>query len=108
VSDGFYVDFTALEQAAEGVTDVLSAMATTKVSDIDAPQRAFGHDSLGDKVADFCDRWNIGVGHLASDAAEIADRLNASVDAYQHVDSVVAGKFASVVQSPSGPDPAAR
>jgi hypothetical protein len=108
VTDGFYVDFAALQQAAEGVTDVLGAMATKQISDIDAPRQAFGHDSLGAKVADFCDRWNIGVGHLASDAQESADRLNASVDAYQHVDTVVGGKFAGVVQSPTGPDPAAQ
>lgn len=80
MTDGFYVDFAALQQAAEGVTDVLSAMATKQVSDIDAPRPAFGHDSLGDKVADFCDRWNIGVGHLASDAHEVADQASRLLD----------------------------
>jgi hypothetical protein len=108
VTDGFYVDFSALQQAAEGVTDVLGAMATKKVSDIDAPKQAFGHDSLGGTVGDFCDRWNIGVGHLVSDAQEVADRLTASVNAYEHVDAVAAGKFATVVQAPTGPDPAAQ
>ena len=108
MTDGFYVEIGALQQAADGVTDVLGAMATKKVSDIDAPKQAFGHDSLGGTVADFCDRWNIGVGHLASDAQEVADRLATSVNAYEHVDAVAAGKFATVVQAPTGPDPAAQ
>jgi hypothetical protein len=108
MADGFYVDFAALQAAAEGVTDVLGAMATRKVSDVDASKSAFGNDGLGAAVADFCDRWNIGVGHLVSDAQEMADRLIASVNAYQHVDTVVAGKFSAIVQSATGPDPAAQ
>lgn len=61
MSGGFYVDFTALREAAEGVN--LNAMATRKVSDIDAPKVAFGHDGLAGVVGDFCDRWEIGVEH---------------------------------------------
>ena len=61
MSDGFSVYLDALRRAAEGVTDTLDAMATRKVSDIDAAKSGFGHDGLADTVSDFCDRWNIGV-----------------------------------------------
>lgn len=89
------------------MTDTLTAMATRKASDIDAPKHAFGHDRLADTVADFCDRWELGVEHLAKDAAAFADRLNASVTAYLHVDAAVRKKFDGIVQRASGPDPAA-
>ena len=71
MADGFYVDFGALHDAAEGITDTLDAMATKKVSDIDAPRSAFGHDGLAGTVADFCDRWEIGVEHLTKDAEAV-------------------------------------
>jgi hypothetical protein len=108
VADGFYVDFAALQQAAEGVTDTINAMVTRKVSDIDAPRHAFGHDRLGDTVADFCDRWEVGVEHLVKDSREVAERLNRSVNAYLHVDSAVQKSFAGIVQRSTGSDPAAQ
>lgn len=47
MADGFEVDLGALRRAAEGVADTLAAMATRKVSDIDASVDAFGHEDLG-------------------------------------------------------------
>ncbi|HEX6501358.1 MAG TPA: hypothetical protein VF054_20350 [Micromonosporaceae bacterium] len=108
MADGFFVDFGALYKAAEGVTDTLGAMATRKVSDVDAPKHAFGHDRLAGTVADFCDRWEIGVEHLTKDAQAIADQLNACVNAYLHVDATIRKTFDGIVQRASGPDPAAQ
>ena len=108
MADGFYVDLGALQNAAEGVTDTINAMATKKVSDIDAPKSAFGHDQLGDTVADFCGRWQIGVEHLAKDAREIADRLVASANAYLYVERTVQGSFDGILQTSDGADPAAQ
>lgn len=79
----FYVDLDALQDAASGINTTLDAMATKKVSDIDAPKDAFGHDELATAVLDFCDRWNIGVENLAKDGAEVSDRLNQCVKRYQ-------------------------
>jgi len=108
MADGFYVDLAALQAAAEGVTDTLNAMATKKVSDIDGPKSAFGHDRLGGTVDDFCERWQIGVEHLAKDGQGIAEYLTRAVYAYSHVDREMGGAMGgNVVQSPTGPDPAA-
>ena len=107
MADGFYVDFGALHDAAEGITDTLDAMATKKVSDIDAPRSAFGHDGLAGTVADFCDRWEIGVEHLTKDAEAVVGRLNDAVGAYLRVDSNMQKTFAGFVRQPGGPDPAA-
>jgi hypothetical protein len=108
MADGFYVDFGALQKAAEGVTDTLDAMATRSVNDIDAPKSAFGHDRLGDTVADFCDRWEIGIEHLARDAQEVADRLTLSVKVYLHAERTLHESLDGILQSPTGPDPAAQ
>jgi len=107
MSEGFSVDLDALRRAAEGVTDTLDAMATKKVSDIDATKSAFGHDGLADTVSDFCDRWNIGVEHLAKDGQEIVDQLNACVQAYSHVERVVHGNLDGMLRQTDGPDPGA-
>jgi hypothetical protein len=106
--DGFSVDLAALQKAAEGVTDTLNALATKKVSDIDAQKSAFGHDKLGGTVSDFCERWQIGVEHLAKDGQEVADRLNASVNAYAHVERKTHAGFHGMLQQSTGPDPAAQ
>jgi hypothetical protein len=108
LAEGFFADLGALQKAAEGVTDTLNAMATKKVSDIDAPESAFGHDGLGGTVADFCDRWEIGIEHLAKDTQEIANRLTASVNAYLHVERAAQRSFEAILQRSTGPDPAAQ
>jgi hypothetical protein len=108
VTEGFYVDLGALTKATEGVTDTINAMATKKVSDIDAPKDAFGHDGLADTVGSFCERWQIGVENLIKDAQEVAQRLNDSLNAYVHVDRVVQDAFDGPVQRSTGPDPAAQ
>lgn len=79
----FYVDLEALENAASGINTTLDAMATKKVSDIDAPAESFGHEGLASAISEFCDRWNIGVENLASDGSEVSDRLNRCVKRYQ-------------------------
>lgn len=93
LAEGFSVDLDALQPAVDGVEDTLAAMATRKVSDIDVPVEAFGHDRLGKTVSDFCERWQIGVGHLGSDGREIVDRLRASLRNYQSVDRASADRF---------------
>ena len=105
MTDGFAVDLGALRNAADGVTDTINAMATKKVSDIDAAKSAFGHDRLADTVSDFCDRWNIGVEHLAKDGLEIVDRLNACLQAYSHVERTASATFDGSLRQAGGPDP---
>jgi hypothetical protein len=107
VADGFSVDLDALHKAAEGVTDTLNAVATKKVSDIQAPKAAFGHDELADTVADFCGRWEIGVEHLSSDGQQIVDRLNRSVLAYDTVEREAHHALTGILQRSTGSDPAA-
>lgn len=108
MGDGFAVDLAALRNAAEGVTDVLDAMATKKVSDIDADKSAFGHDGLAGTVSDFCDRWNIGVEHMAKDGQEVVGRLNACVQAYTHVERTTRQMLDGMLTQPEGMDPGAQ
>ncbi|MFD5734296.1 hypothetical protein ACFWIY_15865 [Streptomyces sioyaensis] len=105
--DGFFVDLEALRKAASGISTILDAMATKKVSDIDAPKDDFGHDELAAAVVDFCDRWNIGVSHLASDGAEVSERLNHCVKSYEKAEQHFQLSAKGILQSSSGRDPGA-
>jgi uncharacterized protein YPO0396 len=107
MADGFSVDLDALRKAASGISTTLDAMATKKVSDIDAPEDAFGHDELASAVVDFCDRWNIGVSHLASDGAEVSDRLNRCVKNYEAAEQHIQISTEGILQSSTGTDPGA-
>jgi hypothetical protein len=107
VSNGFRVNLDELRHAATGVTETLNAMATKKVSDIDAPAAAFGHDDLASAVEEFCDRWNIGVEHLAKDGAEVADRLNRCVQAYVKAEEHIQISTEGILQDSAGTDPGA-
>ncbi|MFJ8357168.1 hypothetical protein [Streptomyces sp. NPDC093984] len=82
-------------------------MATKKVSDIDAPKDAFGHEELAAAIADFCDRWNGGVSHLASDGAQVTDRLNHCVKSYEAAEQHIQISVQGILQSSSGADPGA-
>lgn len=103
--DGFKVDLGALEDAAKGVNTVLNDLHQKKVKDLDGDKSDFGHDDLAGTVADFCDRWEIGVEHLAKDGQEIADRLSQSVAAYLRVDTHLEGYMDGILERLSGDDP---
>lgn len=105
---GFKVDLGALEIAAQGVNNTLDQLAARKVNDIGGNQADYGNDDLASTVADFCDRWEIGVENLAKDGQEIADRLSKSVAGYLTVDSHLKGMFDGVLQRSTGQDPGAR
>jgi len=106
VSDGFLVDLGALENAVAGVNDTLAALAAAPVDSLDGTAADYGHDRLAETVEDFCDRWAIGADHLATDAREVAQRLNDSLAAYLAADTAAKGRMDGIYQSPTGPDPA--
>jgi hypothetical protein len=108
MSDGFRVDLDALHEASEGVTGTLDRLATKKVSDIDPAPSDFGHDHLGETVRDFCDRWQIGVQHLAKDANEFAARLNHSMSAYLSTERLNQEQLSGILAHSRGDDPAAQ
>lgn len=101
VADGFQVDLTALDQAARGVDGVLRQVAGRDLGTVDDVD--LGHVRLATAVSGFCDRWAVGVGHLADDVRQISARLDACVAAYHGVDAAVHDRL-----SGAGPDPGAR
>jgi hypothetical protein len=107
MSDGFRVDLPALEQASAGINMTLEDLTLAKVDTLDGTSSVYGHDDLASAVADFCDRWEIGVEHLATDGQEVAERLSQSVQDYRKADTAAAGRFNGILQSVTGPDPAA-
>lgn len=96
--DEVSVDLDALERAADGVAGTLEALAARKVNDLDPAVDAFGHERLGQTVRDFCERWQIGVGHLAEDGREIAARLAASAANYRAADQAAADSLTAILR----------
>ncbi|MGI8310682.1 hypothetical protein [Saccharopolyspora hattusasensis] len=108
MADGFRVDLPALTKASEGVNDTITAMAKKRVHDIDCPADGFGHDRLASTVAEFCERWDLGVTNLTEDGQEIAGRLAHCVQVYRQTDEAVRSHFEGIVQRTAGDDPAAQ
>ena len=77
------------------------------IDDLDGRKADYGHDKLAETIADFCDRWELGVEHLATDGQEVASRLSHSVQAYLKVDQAAKGRMDGIFARPTGPDPAA-
>jgi hypothetical protein len=100
--DGFAVDLDAVTGAAEGIESVARRLAAQPVAGLDSPTAA-GHDRLAASLATFCDRWNVGVGQLAADAAEIGRRLREVAAAYADVEHRVSGVLASAAPDPGDP-----
>jgi hypothetical protein len=107
MADGFSVDLTALESASAGINMTLEELSVARIDSLDGDPGAYGDDELAGAVADFCDRWETGVEHLAVDGQEVADRLNHCVKAYRQVDTAVHDRMSGLVRRSSGPDPAA-
>jgi hypothetical protein len=108
MSEGFRVDLGALERAAEGVNETLTGLKAAQVDALDGNAADYGHDHLAGTIKDFCDRWHVGVEHLAADGREVAKRLNDSVEAYLAADKTAKGRMDGIYQSASAPDPAAK
>jgi hypothetical protein len=106
MSEGFRVDLGALEDAAIGINTSLNDLKAIRVDDLDGRAPDYGHDRLANQVADFCDRWELGVEHLATDGQEVAARLSHAVQSYLKVDQFAKGRMDGVLQRFSGPDPA--
>jgi hypothetical protein len=107
MSDGFRVDLAALEDAAAGINMTLEDLGRARVDSLDGRSADYGNDHLADTVADFCDRWEIGVEHLATDGREVAQRLSQNVQDYRKVDASAKDRMHGILQRPTGPDPAA-
>ena len=107
MGQGFRVDLGALEQAASGVTNTLDQVSAHRVGEGTAGQAEYGHSRLAGTVADFCDRWQLGVTNLTKDGQEIVTRLNACVAAYERVEQSLRGQFNGILSNTTGPDPAA-
>ena len=107
MADGFRVDLPALEGASAGIAMTLEELGVARIDGLDGDRGAYGDEELAGAVADFCDRWEIGVEHLAADGQQVADRLDHCVQAYRRVDAAAHDRLSGVVQRSSGPDPAA-
>lgn len=108
MSDGFRIDLGALESAAAGINGTLADLKKAPIGSLDGNAADYGHGHLADTIKDFCDRWEIGIEHLASDGREVAQRLTDSVNAYLAADEAAKGRMDGIYQSPTGPDPAAK
>lgn len=69
---------------------VLDELRARNVNDLDCRPAAFGHDRLAATVRDLCDRWQLGVEHLATDGAQLADDLAQTVATYEQADRAAA------------------
>ncbi|MEV6971899.1 hypothetical protein [Kitasatospora sp. NPDC093806] len=107
MAEGFKVDLAALEKAASGITGTLTKLRFRKVSDLDPRKEEIGHGHLADVLENFCTRWEIGVENLAKDAAQVSQRLNASVKAYREIDGQLVGQLGGTLASSDARDPAA-
>jgi hypothetical protein len=107
MADGFRVDLGALEDAAEGINTTLNDLRSTGIDGRDGRLADYGHGRLADTVAGFCDRWQSGVEHLATDGREVATRLSQNVQDYLQADAAAKGRLDGIFQRQTGSDPAA-
>lgn len=78
----FSVDLSALERAADGVSEVLYEVGELNLTRLPTGADVAGDSGLANVLGDFCSRWQRGVQDLASEGRQIADRLGYAVHAY--------------------------
>lgn len=106
--DGFYVDLRALSHASDGIRRTVETVHGRRVGDLACSDSAFGHDRLASTVAEFCDRWSDGVGHLCDDAREVSERLDHCLQAYREAEHAAQSQVEGVLDHTAGPHPSAQ
>jgi hypothetical protein len=76
------VEFDTLRQASLGISQTIDAVRKLAVSKIVGPNVMYGHDGVHGAFADFCSRWDEGVGELVKDGDSLSDGLKTAVDQF--------------------------
>jgi len=83
----------ALLDAAHGVDAVMDELAAQDVHDLERPPATFGHDALGAVVADFGERWSVGLANLTDDGNALARGLAEAARAYAETEGLAVEQF---------------
>lgn len=105
MADGFRVNLTALNEAADGVAGTVEVFSKQPVSDIPYDSSAVGsHHEVGDSISGFLSGWQYGVQSLVSDSLGLAGGLVKSATAYDKADNGAAHGASGIFEG-TGPDP---
>ena len=112
MSDGYQVDPTLLQEAAQGINDTIGELKTLGISEAAEVGRGFsglslrglqvGHQGLQGAFSSFCDRWSWGVRTLVQDGSEFAQRLGLSAGTYNDMEQYAIGVFKDAANSVAG------
>jgi hypothetical protein len=104
MANGFLVNLTSLDDAAEGVSATIALFAHQKVTSIPLDPDAIGDGQLVGCVSDFLARWEQGVSNLSQDGQQISARLTACARNYRTADNEAKNAANGVLQG-VGNDP---
>jgi hypothetical protein len=90
VSNGFEVDLEQLRRATSLLRDVYDGMTARDGRELCAGSAEYGHVGLAGAASTFGTRWGAGLSQMTDETSESAERLGATVDGYQEVDTQIA------------------
>jgi hypothetical protein len=102
MANGFRVNLSSLNDAAQGVSGTISLFDRQQVCDIPFNPEDAGRDDVAGCTSDFLSGWHRGVSNLAQDGKQISAHLTACVSVYSKTEDNV--KNAVTVQG-TGTDP---
>lgn len=102
MADGFRVNLSSLNDAAQGVSGTISLFDRQQVSDIPFNSEDVGNDDVAGCTSNFLSGWQRGVSNLTHDGKQISARLAACVSVYSKTEHSV--KNALIVRR-TGTDP---
>lgn len=79
--DGISAELDSLVGAAAGVRRIVAMVQDRTVEGLD-DEAQVGHSALASTLADFCARWQQGIGALVYDQEQVAVRLEKSAKTY--------------------------
>ncbi len=94
----FEVDLIALERAARGVADTVEFFKDKDVEDLVPVESAVGHEAVWGALAEFKDRWELGLNTLMRDVEEAAGRLGMVLRNYAQFDKTGAETLHAVAK----------
>ena len=99
MTDRFLVVLDSLVRAASDIRCTADAVRDGLVEALD-DEVAVGHDVLQRALGEFGERWQAGLDALLGGQHDIADRVDACVEAYAATDRAAAAAYIAAMTSP--------
>ncbi|HEX7662442.1 MAG TPA: hypothetical protein VF444_23505 [Pseudonocardiaceae bacterium] len=93
MGNGYEIDLAAMSQLVSTLRDAARSITSASTALKNASASQLGNDDLDSAGSEFKDRWDSGTSKISKLTGTMTDALNATVQAYQQLETTLAQSF---------------